>query len=377
MAKRVFIFILLTLSLDSYSTTWTPAYPYRQQIEGQNVIIEATPYAPYTGSPMIGLTKVFYNNKLLYSIDKYYRERIFTSDDGRFLAIVHTSNSADIASYTLFGIEKVDYTQPAIEIFKDGQPFKKFSLKDIIDTTMLSNNGRFFYWGYYTDFEAFEKVDWGCKYCKENFSKKELRECLNGNDSTSYCKKCVSDCDSVNILKCEENIYRNSIYVRDNNLSILTNQRTVVQLDFNNLEIKKIEFAKVVSNKEMFSPPKFIRKYKKVKLPDKFDYPKLTDGRTIEEGLADLLKLKTTELTNDTTGYSFYINLVINKSKNCTDVYVSVSKNGKGNWGNEKSPTKEIADNTKDWLLSQEYKTQVIPKGFGRYSFLCIFDLTK
>jgi hypothetical protein len=173
--KHVVTTLFLALLFQTATaTTWAAAYPYTQRIEGQDVVVKAFSYDPYTASPMLGVTRVYYKNKLLYSIDRYYRERIFTSDDGEYLAVVNTSNSAGLSSYTSFGIEKVNFNEPAIELFRHGQLYKTFTLKEVIDTTMFYNNGEFFYWGYQLD-SGFESVEEDCEICREVYGRRVLK----------------------------------------------------------------------------------------------------------------------------------------------------------------------------------------------------------
>lgn len=69
--KNILVFFSLKLLAQNvFGTTWSAAYPYKQSIEGQDVTVKAYPYTPYSGSPMIGLTKVYHNKQLLYTINR-------------------------------------------------------------------------------------------------------------------------------------------------------------------------------------------------------------------------------------------------------------------------------------------------------------------
>lgn len=367
--------ILLTVVTQSvFGTTWSAAYPYTQKIDGQSVEIKAFPYDPYSGSPMIGDTRVYFNNKLLYSIDKYYRERIFTSNDGQYLVVVHTSNTAGISSYISFGTEQINFNQTAIEIFKNGQSFKKFALKDVIDTTKLANNGQFFNWGYNVDFEAFNEAIWNCNYWRKDLTRSEKKECLDG-DTTSYCREWIQGCDSIKMFEQEKFIYSNSIYVHDNSLFVLTNQNMVVKLDFEEMTVQQIPFNKLIPDKKNYNPPKFNRRYKKVKLPDMFDQPNMKDGRSFEKGVADLFKLIVPDNTNEKS-FCVYINyLVLNKEGKCIDFYGEVNDERISNYFSEESKNKEMTEKLNKWVKEQTFDTKLIPKGFDGYSFLCIVNL--
>lgn len=368
------IILLTFLTQTVFGTTWSAAHPYTQQIDGQNVVVKAFPFDPYSGSPMIGVTKVYLNKKLLYTIDRYYRERIFTSNDGQYFVVVRTSNSAGVASYTSFGIERINFNQTAIEVFKNGQPFKTYALKDVIDTTKLANNGRFFYWGYNVDFEAFDKAIWNCNYWRKDLTRSDKKECLNG-DTSSICREWIQGCDSMKIFEREKFIYTNSIYVQDNSLFVLTNQNVVVKLDFATLSVQQIPFDKIVTDKKIFNPPKLNRKYKKVKLPDKFDQPNLKDGRSLEKGLADLFNLSIPDDRKQRTFCIFINHLVLDREGKCIEFYGNVYDERISEYFTEKARNKEMTEKLNTWIKEQTFDTKLIPKGFDGYSFLCIVNL--
>lgn len=366
--------ILLTvLTQTVLGTTWIAAYPYTQKIEGQDVVVKAFPYDPYSGSPMIGVTRVYFKNKLLYSIEKYYRERIFTSNDGQYLVLVHTSNSGGIARYTRYGKESINFYQTAIEVFKNGEPFKIFTLKDVIDTTTLVNNGRFYNWGYNLDLEAFKNAEYGCEFCKEVYGRKVLRTGDTSEIDIEDWEECKRECDSTRFKNTALRISKNSIYVQGNSLFVLTNQNIVVKLDFADMTIQQIAFNKVIPNLRTFSPPTLKRKYKKIKYPDKFLLPELFDGKTIGQGLAEFLNKRLTTTTEDRDGATIQIyfhTLLINKEGKCELVYVSPrirndNKKDFMHFGNDEKLKEEI----EGWIKQQTFKTTTIPKEFFKYKF--------
>lgn len=352
-------------------TTWRAAYPYTQQIEGQEVIVKAFPYDPFSGSPMFGLTRVYFKNKLLYSIDKYYRERIFTSNDGQYLVVVHTSNSVGISSYSSFGIERVNFDQSAIEVFKNGQPFKTFTLKDVIDTTKLAYNGRFFYWGHNVDLDAFRKAEYGCESCKEVYGRKVLRTGDTSEIDIDDWEECKRECDSARYKSIAIHVSKNSIYVQENSLFILTNQKTIVKLDFANLTINKIPFGNIVPNIKIFNPPTLKRKYKKIKYPNHFLLPELIDGKTIEQGLTEFLNKRVSVGERDSATIQIYFHtLIINIQGKCELVYVSPSirddlKKGFMYFENDN----KLKGLIEGWIKRQTFKTTTIPKDFLKYKF--------
>ncbi len=367
-------FLLIFISTISLATTWREAYPYTQQIEGQDIVVKAYSYSPYRGSPMPGVTKVYRKNKLLYTIDKYYREKIFTSADGKYLVVVNTSNGLGVTSYTSFGNSYIDFDFPAIEIYDNGKRVKDIALRKVVDTAMLASNGRYFYWGYHFNYPAFENATSNCTYWSQDLSKKEKKECLNG-DTTSYCREWIVGCDSAKIFKRECFILDNSIYLIENVLHILTDQNKVVTLDFSTLNIQKLAFEKIVPDKKAFKPPQFNRKYHKVKLPEKFAQPRLKNKDLIEDAAVKLFNLSLCN-TSEKERYSIFIDfLLIDKYGKCTEFYGKVYDNSISKNYSEKSINKEMTEKLKKWAMEQTYETKLIPNGFEAYGFLCIFDL--
>lgn len=371
--KNILTTVLLTvLTQTVFARTWSAALPYTQQMDGQNVVVKAISYEPYRGSPMLGVTKVYFKNKLLYSIDKYYREKIFTSNDGQYLIVVNTSNAIGVSSFSSFGNEQMDFNQTAIEVFKNGQPFKMFMLGEVVDTTRLANNGQLFNWGYSVDIEAFREAEFGCESCIEVYGKKILRTGDTSEIDNDEWEECKRECDSVKLKEIEMKVFENSIYVQGNSLFVLTNQNVVVKLDFAEMAVQKIPFDKVVENKETFHAPKLNRKYKKVKLPEKFDEPNLKDGRSFEKGVADLFGF-TIPNSEKKERLGIYIrHLVIDRYGKCVDFDGEVSVIGTSKY---LSPNDEMTEKLNIWLKEQTFETKLIPKGFDRYSFLCIVDL--
>src|SRR5690606_5110410 len=122
---------------------------------------------------------------------------------------------------------------------------------------------------------------------------------------------------STKIFEKEKFIWTNSIYIQDNSLFVLTNQNTVVKLDFSKMTIEQIPFETIIIDKQSFNPPKLNRKYKKVKLPDKFDEPNLKDGRTLEKAVADLLGLSIPANKEKNTFIVFINHLVLDRRGKC------------------------------------------------------------
>jgi len=320
------------------ASTWGPAYPYIQKTEGQEVIIKANSYAPYQGNATIGLTEVFYKKILLYSIDIYYREKILSSNDGHYLAIIHTTY--------FHGVESLDSTRKpqespidfiALEILKDGKPFMKVHLKEVID-----------------------------------INKSEIK---NGLISWIYAPKhsTSENESSIKMNKQESLSYSNSVSVVDNKLQIITNQNTVVQFDFNSFAITQLPFEAIVSNKDSFNPPKTRRKYIKTNLPDKSDKPVMKDSRNFELAICELFDLKPTSYVETATYTIFIHQLMINHKGNCLNALGTVYE--------KTSSTKNSLINTEmtkklnNWLTIQQYDKRSVPKKLNAYNFHFAVDL--
>ncbi len=224
------------------------------------------------------------------------------------------------------------------------------------------------------DFEAFDKAIWNCNYWRKDLTRSDKKECLNG-DTTSYCREWIQGCDSLKIFEQEKFVYTNSIYVQDNSLFVLTNQNVVVKLDFATLSVQQIPFDKIVADKKTFNPPKLNRKYKKVKLPYKFDQPNMKDGRSFEKGVAELFNLTVPDNTNEKSFCVFINYLVLNKEGKCIDFYGTVNDERISKYFSEESKNKEMTEKLNKWVKEQTFDNKLIPKGFDGFSFLCIVYL--
>jgi hypothetical protein len=165
------------------------------------------------------------------------------------------------------------------------------------------------------------------------------------------------------------------MYVKENSLYILTNQNTAVKLDFADMTIEQIAFDKIIPDKEHFKPPRLTRKYKKVKLPDKFDEPNLKDGSSFEKGVANFFNLSISDNTNEKSFCIFINYLVLNKEGKCIDFYGKVHDKRISEYFTKESVNEEMTEKLNSWVKAQTFDTKLIPKGFDGYSFLCIVNL--
>ena len=121
----------------------------------------------------------------------------------------------------------------------------------------------------------------------------------------------------------------------------------------------------------MFKPPKISRKYKKIKYPDKFYLPLLENGKTIEQGLSELLDYESSNLDRDSARVQIYLHsLVINNSGKCELVYVSpcIRENTEIDFMNI-GDNVELKSKIESWILSQTYNIKTLPKDFIKYKY--------
>lgn len=364
--KHLLLICLIITSYSSYARTWTTAMPYTQKVQGQHVIIKAASYSPYGPSPTLGSTEVYYKKKLLYKIDKYFREPVYTSSNGEYLAVVHITNANGITSYTQFGIERIDFEQNAIDIYKNGTLYKEVKLWEVIDTSKLANNGTFFYWGYNINYDAYRNAQFGCDACIEVYGKKILKKCDTNEIDIQECIECRQGCDSIKQRDIELKIVNNSVFVKNNQLHVVTNQNTVVKLDFKNLQITKEPFSNVITDKSVFNPPKTRRKYANISMPDKFAEPNLIDGTTLEQAINKHLK------AIDSSVHTIHIyTLFIDNNGNVKDFYGYVSnKTDSEVYDSYKKRNTKLTEILKEWIMHQRFETKLIPKKFKGYKFL-------
>ncbi|PQJ11223.1 hypothetical protein CJD36_005300 [Flavipsychrobacter stenotrophus] len=369
-ALSFFIFIVYT----SYGTTWPVAYPYKQRIEGQKVRVEAIAYNPYESATVpSGKTNVYYKDELLYSIDKYYRNNIYTSDDGHYFAIVYSINDVRINEFNRNDGDQINFNRRIIEIFKDGVLYKNVFLRDIIDTTDVVKNGHYFEWSYYIDINGFRDAEYGCEACNEVYGKKALKKLDTGYiDSSSYFE-CIRQCDSARNKETELNIAMNANYVENNTLVVLTSQRSAVRINFNTLDIQRVQFNTVVPDKEKYNPPKLIRRYNELKIPDKFYLPNLDNGMKFEDAVAALFGLKSDG--EQKAIFDVFIRPTIDVAGHCVDLYVDVNDLRISEYHSDNTQNKDMTEKLYKWCKEQVFSSKKIPKGFEKYQFYGIIDL--
>ncbi len=322
MKSVICLFLGCLLAGKCFATFWGFSLPYHQSIEGQQVRIEAIPYIPssHLDSSAKGLTKVFFKKKLLYTIDRYYGEMIFPSDDGQYLAIFHQSLMID----EKWENEQSSHDYPVIEILKNGLPYKTFSLQEVVETPRIINYGLFYSW-------------------LPKFPDYTLEQ-----------------------TKRERKIAENRFFVQNNALHIITDQNSVTVLHFDRLTLEHVDIEEIVSNAKSSRPPKTIRKFIKNKYPDLFMMPRLKGGMSFEKAVSKFLRRATPPsltLPSDSFAYPYFRTthkLIINKQGNCIAYDGWISKNEKVN--------KQF----KIWIMAQRFQTRLIPRGFDNYYFFAL-----
>lgn len=369
--KAIAVALLVLISVQQIKAiTYFPAYPYTQNTEGQDIKIEAIPYNPYGGLTCLGVTRVYENKNLLYTVDRYFRNPIFTSDNGQFLVIVHRT----ILRYPLEDFKKRDAEKTAIEILKNGEAYKSFSLSEVIEFDSLQNNGPFYEWTYSIDFEKFGEVKKNYAYWDQSLRIWEKWECLMG-DSSDYCLQWMNARDSMKIYKNEREVYHQAIFIENNRLCILSNQNTAIHLDLVDLSLEKEAIQNVLSDKESFSPPETKKKFHDYKLPEEFTEPALADGSSLELRIAELLECEVISF-GEKEIYTVYIGyLLIDENGRCIKFSGRVYDKGISKYYTKESVKPAMSAKLENWIMSQAFQTDLIPKGFDAYSFKCIIRL--
>lgn len=91
MKIKCILIILLLIFADNIKASispCTPVYPFVQKSQGSSISIESIPWSPNT-SVTKGKTRVYYNEKLLYSLDFYlFNEYVITDSSGFNLVLL-------------------------------------------------------------------------------------------------------------------------------------------------------------------------------------------------------------------------------------------------------------------------------------------------
>lgn len=232
------------------------------------------------GDTPLGKTTVYSSdNRVLYTIPKYFeitkdRKNLFLSNDGMHIAYV--SN---------YEIISRDFTIHSTELFLEGESFKKYSLKDLIDCNS-DNEDCFLFFN-----EVIDSVYW------DNGEKK-----LNINASATEKEKFAA----VNPVLC-----------KNDTVFIFTKNKTLLKIDLKTGELTKNEFTDFnIAHLEQQTD--FCIKTTSFKRPNIYGLPKLQNGKQIDESLADYLDMvifpEDSRRANRFKKYTLKLDIVIDTS---------------------------------------------------------------
>lgn len=329
-------FLLTILTANAFATTWAPIYPYIQKTENRKVKSHSFPYGVHNGPYGPGETFVYANEKLLYSINKYFSTPFFTSSNGQYLIefdfyLNYSPQINIIDDNDKWTTKPIIYDGKAINIYKDGILFKTINFSDLnIDTSKIKVN---------------EFANWfSWQYKKDDSTKDKLK------------------------MK----MHQNPAFIEDKKLHLITADNQIIIIEISTGQITTQQNAyETLSQRTSWRPKIHKRKYKKVKYPEKFLLPKLQNGTTIEKGLAVLLgrKISTSERDSSTIQIYFHT-LLINEKGKCEIVYASPSirDNIAKDFMNSENDQK-LKARIENWIKQQTFETLTFPKDFRKFKY--------
>jgi hypothetical protein len=313
-------FLLTFFSATATATTWAPIYPYTQKTEDGKVKSHSVPYGVNDGGYGPGETFVYAGGKLLYSIDKYFTAPFFTTNNGQYLIefdfyLNYWQPMRIIDDSGKVTIEPIVYDGKAVNIYKDGKLFKTIHFTELkIDTSKIKINefGNWFSWNY------------------------------GLNDTTK------------DILK--KKMYQHMAFIENDKLYLITADNQLIAIEVATGQITDRQNAyETLKQKSNWTANTAKRKFKKVKYPEKFLLPELKNGKTIEQGLAELFNKQKSNGDGDSAVIIIYFHtLLINKDGKCEDVYTSPSTRidfKRGNYIEDPKLKIEI----ENWLKQQTF----------------------
>lgn len=360
--------ILLFISYQANATSWAAAMPYTKTYDNQDVMVKAIAYQPYNPYPT-GKTEVYKKNKLLYTIDRYFRQDVFVSKDGIWLAVIGAGYFYHINEI------KDHYDYPMITIFRNGKLFKDYLIQDLIDTNTIPDKFVLYddEFGRGWDRSLVHEITWDCEYCIEEYGH-NLSVCDTATDTVDIeeCIECKRKCDSLKLIENERYLSNNSSYLKDNILHLLTSYNIVIKIDFNNeCALSKHPFSSVIPNKHNFNPPCVSTIYNEITMPDKFDMPKLKSGMAFEEALANYLGHKNGWGNNKEMLRFLFQKMVINTNGHCEELDFEIWHADKQKYKAlyNKQYRRAFLQKVYNWVMLQEYDTKLIPTGYDKYYF--------
>ena len=320
------IILLLTIILFPISiiASWS-VFPWTLKTN-ENIKVESIPYRIYEGYDL-GITKVYQRNRLLYSIEEYFSNFIILSNTGEYFVSINLG----IWQKGIHVIEIDENGSPipmprieefkgeAIKIYKNGKIVRTIDFIDLpIDTSLIEKRNDKIYW-------------------------------LTNNEYLRNCPAYIKN-DTLNIFTIDNQIIP---------IALSTGE----QLNPKVLKAEKVDYLASLLPKRKF-------KVKQKGFPEKFLLPKLENGKTIEEGLAEYLKLKPAENERDIALVKIYFHtLLITKEGQCEKCHVSPTKreNIETKFGYDYDLI--LKKKIEDWIYQQKYDTRLIPRYTDKYVF--------
>jgi hypothetical protein len=329
------ILIFIFLTVEATASEWAPVYPYIQKTENGKVKCHSFPYAGNRWPWGPGQTFVYYNEKPLYTIEKYFTNPFFTTNNGEYLIEIQFNLQLKRSNLIIGDKERlhagpIEYEGDAITIYKDGKLFRTISFAELhIDTSkvFVNNAGEWFGWNYQTKGHA------------ENGLQRKMTE--------------------------------HPAYTEADTLFLITADNRLININIPTGKIISSGNAfSILSLKMNWTPTPFKRKYKKTKYPEDFLLPKMKDGRTIAQGLARHLSKRIANGDKDSAVVQIYFySMLINRQGKCEEISVSPSRRSGINNDFYGGIDDQLEKEIEKWIKEQTFQTKTIPKNFLKFSY--------
>jgi len=154
-------------------------------------------------------------------------------------------------------------------------------------------------------------------------------------------------------------IWYKKVFSEKNKLNIITLDGNIIKINLNNGKIKSIKKCNDCSSIQIEEQPKSIV-YTDIKYPEGDIFPDLVNGRTFREAFINDLNKKEVEKYSDCK-YYVLIYGAIDKSGNCEIFSLRSFLNNVEN--------EEWKSQVENWVISQKYKTDLIPVNCDKWVF--------
>jgi hypothetical protein len=300
--------------------------PY-EQIQN-NIRLTSTPYGPYSGDT-IGLTSVYRNGELLYTVDRFFSEYIAISDNGLNLFVINFRLNV-----------------PAISIYRHGVFNAAITLGSIFSSSVFSEciDGNLSQYGF---------TYWS-KYHNDNLyfgeSRKEdgiLSKCINTKKIKSRRSKKLPT----------ENSY---IFYQNNSLYVLLIDNSYLKLS---LESGKIERASLAIGNMYKEKNVLYKRYLAYKYLKRGNFPKLANSIHLRMYIEESMKKRKGISKDVKLNWSISISISIDSSGLATNVNVLVYNR------NSKKHEHEESTYLKGLLSQLKYSTKSNPIGYSEFRY--------